>query len=262
MTDSPPLPHVSDRWAFFLDIDGTLVEFAPRPDAVRIDPATVQLVDRLHAGTGGAVALVSGRPIVTIDDLFAPLRLPVAGQHGVERRDARGHLHVHSPAPEALRRAAAALAAATARHTGLVFEDKVLSLTLHYRLAPQLESYVRETVAAVAAELGDGYELLNGKMMIEVKPAGRSKGAAIGDFLREAPFERRLPVFIGDDTTDEFGFGAVNRMGGHSVKVGAGETAARWRLADPQAVRAWLARSAAALRIGASARAQSRGEAV
>jgi trehalose 6-phosphate phosphatase len=258
MTDSPPLPRASDTWAFFLDIDGTLVEFAPRPDAVRIDPATVQLVGRLHTGTGGAVALVSGRPIVTIDDLFAPLHLPVVGQHGVERRDARGHLHIHSPAPEALRRAAATLAAATARHTGLVFEDKALSLTLHYRQAPQLEGYVRETVTAVAAELGDEYELLNGKMMIEVKPAGRSKGAAIGDFLREAPFEHRLPVFIGDDRTDEYGFGAVNRVGGHSVKVGAGETSARWRLADPQAVNAWLAASATALGIGTGTIAHSR----
>ena len=262
MSDSPPLPHASDAWAFFLDIDGTLVEFASRPDAVRIDPATLQLVGRLHAGTGGAVALVSGRPIVTVDDLFAPFRLPVAGQHGVERRDARGHLHIHSPAPEALRRAAATLAAATARHTGLVFEDKALSLTLHYRQAPQLEGYVRETVTAVAAELGNGYELLNGKMMIEVKPTGRSKGAAIEDFLREAPFERHLPVFIGDDATDEYGFDAVNRAGGHSVKVGTGATAARWRLNDPLAVRAWLARSAAALGVGANTPRQPRDGAI
>jgi trehalose 6-phosphate phosphatase len=258
MTDSPPLPRASDTWALFLDVDGTLVEHAPLPDAVRIDPATLQLVGQWHAGTGGAVALVSGRAIAAVDALFAPLHLPVAGLHGVERRDARGNLHIHATAPQALRRAAGVLAAAAARHAGLVFEDKARSLALHYRLAPQLEGYAHETAAAVAAELGEEYELLNGKMMIEVKPAGRNKGAAIEDFLREAPFERRLPVFIGDDTTDEYGFEAVNRAGGHSVKVGAGKTAARWRLTDPQAVRAWLASSAAALGTSTNAPAQSR----
>ena len=253
MPDSLPRPHAPGSWAFFLDIDGTLIEHAARPDAVRVDTAVVQLLAGLRAATGGALALISGRPVAIIDSLFAPLRLPVAGLHGIERRDALGKLHSHSFAEMPLRRAAECLAVSASRHAGLIFEDKGLALALHYRQAPQLEEVAREIAATAAGVLGDGFELLHGKMVIEIKPGGRDKGAAIGDFLREAPFLGRVPAFVGDDVTDEYGFSVVNRLGGHSVKVGAGETVARWRLADATEVRAWLTRCVEATRAGGGA---------
>lgn len=249
MHEMPPRPQPPGRWAFFLDVDGTLLEHVERPDAVRADASVIQLIAGLRAATGGAVALISGRPVAFIDLIFTPLRLPVAGLHGIERRDALGRLHNHhAQAGEPLRLAAGRIADRASRHAGLLFEDKGRSLALHYRQAPQLESVAHEIAAAAAVELGKGFELLRGKMVIEIKPGGRDKGAAIEDFLGEAPFRGLIPAFVGDDVTDEYGFSVVNRLGGHSVKVGAGKTAARWRLADTAAVRDWLALCLEALR--------------
>jgi trehalose 6-phosphate phosphatase len=126
-------------------------------------------------------------------------------------------------------------------HSGLVLEDKGASVALHYRLAPQLRDAAHERALAAAALLPGEVEVQAGKMVWEIKPVGAHKGMAIDEYMAEAPFRGRLPVFLGDDVTDEDGFHVVNRLGGHSIKVGAGESAARWRLPDPAAARAWLA---------------------
>lgn len=254
MPDSPPCPSAAGRWAFFLDIDGTLFEHAERPDAVRTDPAVVQLLASLRAATGGAVALISGRPIAFVDSLFSPLRLPAAGLHGIERRDALGRLYSHPAAEKPLRRAADVMSAlAASRHSGLVVEDKGLSLALHFRQVPGLEQEARAIATTVLDELGPEFELMRGSMVFEIKPGGRDKGAAIEEFLVEAPFRGLMPAFVGDDVTDEFGFDVVNGLNGHSVKVGVGATVARWRLADAAAVRAWLADCINRMRAGGSA---------
>jgi trehalose 6-phosphate phosphatase len=237
------VPPFNPRWAWFLDIDGTLLDIAAIPSAVKTGPSDTRLVTGLYSATGGAVALISGRAIHGIDKLFYPLRLPAAGQHGIERRDAKGRIH-HHPFPEsAMRRAAAEIHAFAGRHEGLIFEDKGASLALHYRLAPSLASAAHAVVHKAAQHLGEGVEVQGGKMVVELKPSGRDKGIAIEEFMREAPFKGRVPVFLGDDLTDEDGFHVVNRLGGHSIKIGAGVTSARWRLRDAAAVRAWLARA-------------------
>ncbi len=236
---APPL--LAARWALFLDIDGTLLTHAETPDAVYVDDALRELLARLQAQADGALALISGRSIDDVDALFAPLVLPVAGQHGVEWRDAAGTLH-RLPFPEAhLRQVAQRFAAFKARHPGIVFEDKGHNLALHYRLAPQLEREVRALVEHAVADLGGDFELQAGKMVVELKPGGHDKGTAIEAFMATAPFAGRTPVFLGDDLTDEFGFETVRRLGGHAVKVGDGESVADWRLPDVGAVRAWLA---------------------
>src|SRR5712671_2866055 len=239
------LPPFKVGGAWFLDIDGTLLDIAAMPAAVHTAPADTRLVTELYAASGGALALISGRSLGDIDKLFAPLHLPAAGQHGIERRDARGRVHRY-PFPEAaLRRAAAAIRAFAAKHEGLVFEDKGASVALHYRLAPQLAGAAHTAVKRAALELGDGIEVQSGKMVAEIKPSGRDKGIAIQEFMREPPFKGRRPVFLGDDLTDEHGFKVVNRMGGHSVKIGSGHSAARWRIHDAAGVRAWLAEGVA-----------------
>jgi trehalose 6-phosphate phosphatase len=218
-------PPFAPNPAFFLDIDGTLLDIEGHPDDVRIGRNELDLVSGLHRATEGALALISGRPLAGIDVLFQPLKLPIAGQHGAERRDASGKRHRHRFAVEALHAAAAPVRKCVA---------------LHYRLAPQLQAAAKAVVEEAAKSAGGALEVQVGKMVYELKPAGVDKGGAIDEFMRDAPFAGRTPVFLGDDVTDEFGFRVINRLGGHSVKIGPGETAARWRLADPAAAKAWL----------------------
>jgi trehalose 6-phosphate phosphatase len=235
------MPPFGRNWAFFLDIDGTLLEFAARPQEVRVEAGLLDLLRQLSASVDGAVALVSGRSVEDIDNLFSPLAFPAAGQHGTERRSADGTIRRHAPPIEKLGFAAAELVRLTAAHAGLVLENKGMTLALHYRLAPGLRALAEREMRTIAAGLGDGFELQTGKFVIEIKPSGKDKGSAIAEFIAEAPFAGRRPVFVGDDLTDEPGFDVVNRAGGHAVKVGPGITRARWHLFDAAAVRCWLA---------------------
>ena len=234
------MPPFAANWAFFLDLDGTLLEIAETPDAVGIGPDEKRLVEKLVAGAGGAVAVISGRALARIDQILAPLVLPAAGQHGAERRDAKGVRHRHRFPANVLRPVAVGIRSFAARHQGLVFEDKGASVALHYRKAPQLARAAQAAVREAAGPLGTQVEVQDGKMVVELKPAGCDKGKAITQFMQEAPFAGRQPVFIGDDVTDEYGFRVVNAMGGHTVKVGEGPSVARWRLENPASTRAWL----------------------
>ncbi|MGP1676792.1 MAG: trehalose-phosphatase [Burkholderiales bacterium] len=234
----PPAPRLD--WAYFLDVDGTLIDIADTPDAVHVDGALLDLIARLQRSSGGAVALVSGRALAFLDGRLGALRLPLAGQHGLERRDAAGRLHLHA-APQAARSAIKeALAPVLARHPGLLLEDKGLTLALHYRLAPQLAAYAHRLMARLAAAADAGLEVQRGRRVAEIKPSGVDKGSALAAYLTEAPFSGRRPVFVGDDRNDEHAFAEVNRQDGISIKVGKGASCARYRLPDVAAVRRWL----------------------
>jgi trehalose 6-phosphate phosphatase len=235
---SPPPP--SAEWAYFFDIDGTLADIAAKPSGVRIEREILHLIYELHAGTGGAMALISGRSIEDVDRLFGGSGLPVAGQHGLERRTAKGEI-VRRPSEEKLLlHVREELSRRAMRDDRLLLEFKGLCVAMHYRAAPEREEFVKDLMASVALQLGDGYVLQPGKMVVELKPAGKDKGVAVREFLDEKPFLGRTPVFVGDDLTDEVGFTVVNAMSGHSVKVGGGPTAARWRLRRVASVREWL----------------------
>ncbi len=236
---SPPAP--SADWAYFFDLDGTLLDFTDVPDGLRIDDALRGQIGRLYDQTGGAVALISGRSLADIDRLLDGVRLPAAGQHGTERRDAMGRITHHDFPRDRLEWAHARLAEATAGRSGLLVEHKGLSLALHYRRAPRLGGYAHRLVRSLAPKLGTQFSIQPGKRIVEVKPAGKDKGVALVEFMAEEPFRGRTPIFVGDDLTDEYGFRAVNRLGGYSIKVGPGRTAARWRLPNVRAVRRWLA---------------------
>ncbi|HWI17976.1 MAG TPA: trehalose-phosphatase [Vicinamibacterales bacterium] len=227
-------------FAYFLDIDGTLVDLADTPGTVKLDPALPGLVEALYQSSGGAVALITGRSIADADRLFPKRRLPIAGQHGHERRSADGTVTRHRVSPEALDAARHALRATVERHPRLLLEDKGLCLALHYRRAPQLAATAHRAIRKAQALLGDQYSVHHGKRIVELTPAGRDKGLAIRAFMRESPFRAKPPVFIGDDVTDEHGFAMVNQLGGDSIKVGPGTTAARWRLPSVAAVLEWL----------------------
>lgn len=236
------LPAPRREWAYFFDIDGTLVDIAPTPSEIFLEHDLHRLIRRLHTSSGGALALISGRSIVDVDSIFTGSRLPVAGQHGLERRNARGQVSRHDATSEQLAEARVRLGEVTARHSGLLLEDKGLSLALHYRAAPALASFAHRTMRDLHADIGPDYTILSGKLVVELTPSGKDKGEAVREFMEEEPFRGRIPVFVGDDGTDEHGFKVVNARRGHSIKVGGGQTSARWRLRDVDAVRSWLER--------------------
>lgn len=229
-----------DECAYFLDFDGTLVDIAERPDGVVADPALCALLHALSTAASGALAIISGRPIGDIDRWFHPLRWPVAGQHGAERRDADGIVHRHALERASLDELRAAARDWQFRMPGLLVEDKGMSIAFHFRQNPELARPLEDLLQQQVRRMQHTYQLQTGKMVLEVKPGGLDKGRAIREFLSEAPFFGRNPVFIGDDDTDEYGFAEVNLLGGMSIKVGDGLTCATRRLDNVSAVRHWL----------------------
>jgi trehalose 6-phosphate phosphatase len=232
------LPAPRPDWALFFDIDGTLIELAPTPDAVIVPAALREDLAALYCSLG-AVALISGRSLSNIDALFNPLVLPASGQHGAEAR-IDGRRLVVPPLP-ALRAIVAPLKQFAARHPGVLLEDKGNSVAIHYRTAPTLA----DAVAAVTHSLVAGctqLEALSSKMAVDIKPRAVSKGDAVAWFMTQPPFATRVPVFVGDDRTDEAGFAAVNQRGGLSIRVGERlGSAAHHSLDSPAAVREWIA---------------------
>lgn len=233
------LPPPALDWCLFLDVDGTLIELTDSPLETFADANLKALLSSVAERLGGAVALVSGRSIRYLDQLFAPLRLPAAGLHGVERRKASGAMHGASFTDTQLDAVRAAANALVQAHPGTLLEDKGRTIAVHFRLAPQFESQVRDALEEAAKPLGSNYHIQEGSMVLEIKPKGFSKAAAIKAFLKEPPFTGRTPVFVGDDLTDQEGLRAVEDQGGISIAVGT-RVNAQYRLADAAAVGEWL----------------------
>lgn len=232
----------SSAFALFLDFDGTLVDIAPRPDAVVVEPGLVETLERLRDRFGGALALVSGRPIATLDDFLTPARFDAAGLHGVERRIGGALSGGGADDHPDLRARIGRLKQGLAELQGIIVEDKGASVSVHWRLADAADARAAQAVVtAIAAELGAAYKLLLGKSVGEILPADATKGHAIRAFCEQAPYAGRRAIFLGDDRTDELAFESINADGGISVRVGDGETVAGRRLASPRAVRALLA---------------------
>lgn len=231
------LPSITRDTALFLDFDGTLADLAPEPDAVRVEQGLVTILATLYEALGGALAIITGRRLADLDHFLSPLRLPAAFEHGAQFRRLDGEL-VCLAAPD-LREALGAAQALARQHAGLRVEAKQSSVALHYRHAPDQEALCREVLSAVVRQTPE-LELIEGKCVLEIKQAGIDKGRAIEVFMSEAPFRGRLPLFAGDDVTDELGFTAVQGMQGQGVKVGTGPSAAQFHCDSPQALRSWL----------------------
>ena len=233
---SPPLlpPSV----ALYLDFDGTLADLAARPDAVRVEPSLVALLEDLRRHLDGALAIVSGRPLREIDAFLQPVMLPGAGLHGAELRFADG---CQVGVPEVAQGAAAAVQALRARFgtdPRLLIEDKGPAVALHFRGAPER---AEECLQAARELAGTGpLELVTGKKVVELRPSGIDKGLAVCMLSASPPFRGRLPVYVGDDLTDEDGFAAAAALSGFGVKVGEGGTLAQYRCRDVAQVHVWL----------------------
>jgi trehalose 6-phosphate phosphatase len=239
----PGILRPISRYAFFFDFDGTLAEIAEKPEAVRFEARAKEALDRLCRDTGGAVAIITGREADAVDAFFAPLRLAIAGVHGLELRKPDGSGRSAAVDEKAANDVETALAARVEAHPGLLLERKRGALALHYRGNPAREAECLRWMEEAAAPFRQ-VVLTRGKMVVEARFHRATKGTALLDFYAEAPFAGRVPVFAGDDVTDEDAFAAVNRFDGISIKVGEGATAARYRAKAVASFIDWLCRLA------------------
>lgn len=242
---APPLVSDLSSRAILLDIDGTILDLAPSPRQVWVSSRLRRLLSRLTELTHGALALVSGRSINDIDLIFSPLQLPAIGVHGAEMRtsgDAEVQARV-APLSKTLKRK---LATVDELGPGILVEDKDYSLALHYRLAPEKGPAVLAAVGAICSTMPEeAVEILPGKLVVDIKPAGINKGSAVSELMRHAPFRDRKPIFIGDDTTDVPVFRIIPKFGGQAYSVGGIHAEVDGHFDTPKAVRSWLARIAA-----------------
>jgi trehalose 6-phosphate phosphatase len=233
---SHPLP---ERAALLLDLDGTLLDFAPRPELVAVPPALPETLRRLRARLDDALAIVTGRPLEQIDALLPAVPYAVAGEHGGAIRHAPEaeveRVKLPSAPPAWLERAAAVAAA----HEGVLLERKARGFVLHYRLAPDSGPALREALTHMMAGRESEFALLAAHMAWEVKPLGADKGSAVESLMARPPFAGRTPVYIGDDVTDEDGMRAARALGGIGLRVAEA-------FGDPAGVRGWLADLASA----------------
>jgi len=231
--------------ALFLDFDGTLVEIAAHPQAVQVPRDLPALLQACAERLQGALAIVSGRRLLDVDNLLQPLRFAGAGLHGAElRASAQAAIEPVTQLDLAMTATALRAELGDLQHA-LLIEHKGPALALHYRSHPQYravaERALRRAVESTSAA-GPALEILAGKFVFEARPRGIDKGSAVRALMAQAAFAGRLPVFVGDDLTDEDGIRAAQALGGFGIKVGAGASVAEQRLRDPQALAAWLRR--------------------
>jgi trehalose 6-phosphate phosphatase len=241
MSPTPPPETNPTTVALFLDLDGTLAPFESRPDLVGPVARRTAAVATAATALDGRLAVISGRPLHDIDRILEGAARAGAGVHGLERRSAGGALKRAEPDP------AVALACAVFRglaevQAGLLVEDKGLSVALHYRNAPEAADIAETAGLRLAKQTG--LKLQRGDRVVELRTPGADKGDALRAFMDEPPFQGAMPVFVGDDLTDEAGFAAANDIGGYGVRVGTDirPTAARYGLPNIDAVLAWLER--------------------
>jgi len=229
--------------AVLLDIDGTLLDLAPTPREVWVPPGLSTTLNRLLEKTSGALALVSGRSLNDIDLIFAPDQFPAVGGHGAEMRSSTGSEAVATHAPPMDGELKRRLAAIAKLSPGILLEDKGYSLALHYRLAPHAEKAIYEAVSLIRADLPNApIEVMPGKCVCEIKHSGFNKASGVIELMKHEPFKGRLPIFIGDDVTDESVFAIMPDLGGLAFSVGRRAQGVADHFDEPCDVRAWLAR--------------------
>jgi trehalose 6-phosphate phosphatase len=226
--------------AILLDVDGTILDVAATPQSVVVPASLVQILGELHVRTNGAVALISGRLIEGLDDLFVPLKLPCVGGHGVEWRIS-GSAPIQRRYGELSALLKKQVATEVAVDPRVIVEDKGSSLAVHYRLAPELGPLIKIKIAAILDRApAEKLELLCGKSVIEIKPASFNKGVAVRGLMKSPPFAQRTPLFVGDDITDESVFAALPALGGFGYSVGREMAGVEGIFGGPQDVRDWL----------------------
>ena len=222
--------------ALLLDLDGTLLDIAPTPDSVVVPPALLDALRRLVALLDGALAVISGRPVAQVDALLQAIPTAVAGEHGGATRFAPGAALERIPLPSAPAAWLAEAERLAAENPGVLLERKERGFVLHYRAVPALGPILRAELEALIGG-SETFTLMQARKAWEIKPRGADKGTAVAALMARPPFAGRLPIFIGDDVTDEDGMAVARAMGGAGLRVGDS-------FRNPAAVRAWLAEAA------------------
>ena len=235
-----PLSHL-DNIAILLDVDGTLLDIAARPQEVRVPSRLRSVLQNLSEQLDGALAFISGRPLTDVDRIFAPLRLPAVGGHGAEIRPAADAEIIYQDAQPLDSKLKQNLTKIGKLSPGILIEDKGYSLAIHYRLAPQLGGDVVRSVAAICDKFGPArLEILPGKSVIEIKHSGFNKGTALRQLMAYDTFAGRRPIFIGDDVTDDAAFAVLPEFSGVGLSVGGIVPGASFNFESPHDVRIWL----------------------
>ena len=243
MKDIGPPPILDPvRHALFLDFDGSLVGFAMTPDEIVVRPEMIHILERLYRRFEGALAIVTGRHIADVDEHLVPLKLPASGVHGLEFRSKPDEIRI-APISEELAEVRRRLAHAVPRHDPVYVEDKGGAFVLHFRQHPDQETRAGRIAEQVVEGL-DTLRMIKGHAIFEVCQRDITKANAVRRFMRRPPFQGRIPVFVGDDVTDEDGMREAASEGGFGVKIGGGSTSAAYRLRDPMAAHDWLSRLA------------------
>ena len=206
------------RLALFLDVDGTLYEIEKSPHLVR---PCFKLQKKLHIirnKLGGALGLISGRTLNDLDRIFDNTQIPVAGNHGAQLRDALRSKDYPANAKN-LEEIFYKITKLIGRQNNLKVENKGSNLTVHFRNSTIHRKKFKTTIMKLVKHESE-LTFLEGKEVLEIKPQHHDKGTAIAFFMKTKPFLNRIPVFIGDDVSDEDGFETINKQGGLSVRVG------------------------------------------
>ncbi|CAK0746343.1 putative trehalose-phosphate phosphatase [Gammaproteobacteria bacterium] len=247
MRAAPPVIENRRHWALFLDIDGTLIDIAQTPDSVIISATLPALLSVLRQALDGALALISGRALTDIDRMFSG-QFDAAGTHGIEWRHAGTTIPNDRHRHEAITNIVPLIEERAYHLPGLLIEKKSQSLALHYRQNPELKPDAWSLAEYAMRELGEDFRLLAGHSVVEIIAADADKGKAIERFMAIPPYIGRIPIFAGDDVTDESGFQVINRMEGISIKIGNPPSLlAQFHISSPSELKVWLAAVATTL---------------
>ncbi len=237
------LPPPSDA-SLMLDFDGTLVEIAERPDAVRVPDRVPALLDRAVDRLDGRVALISGRTIADLEGFLPGFDGALVGAHGSEFRLDGDRSQVDDIDLGTVQRLQRLVRDYGDLVPGFLVEDKPTGVVLHFRQAEEKSGLALKFMESVA-NAAEGFRLQPALMAFELKPCSVGKDVAMRKLLDAPPFAGSRPVVAGDDLTDEPALGLAQELGGVGVKIGQAETVARHRLAGPDALmerlEAWLA---------------------
>ena len=234
-----PSIHFNENIAIFLDVDGTILNFSNSPKDVKVDQYLLSLLKNLEISLNGALALVSGRSIKDLDNLFSPLKFNAGGQHGLELRKS-GEKNKQTVNTKEFQLIKNKIHKFVFNNKDIFLEDKGSSIAIHYRMAPDKKNDIKNFISDIIQNRSD-LHLIEGKMVFEIKDKRFDKGKLISLLMQNSPFKNKLPIFLGDDLTDEDGFKLVNSLAGISIKVGSfRKTNANFFLSNVSDVNDWL----------------------